>query len=67
MNTTILSVHRFRRVARRREREVQAWLDARRGYWLPEGPDIPVWVHGARVERAGLLQYAVVGTDVKGR
>lgn len=68
--THVVSVHPFRRVARKRERAIQAWLDEgrplRAGVIPDEHQRIPEWANGARVERAGLLQHAVIATEQKG-
>lgn len=63
----ILSVHVFRRQARKRERALQAALrhGGAFGEQWPEG--VPQWVRGVRVEKAGPLQWAVVGTHLRGR
>jgi hypothetical protein len=61
--TKVISVHPFRRTARRRERELQAILDLGQGHNL-EG--VPIWARGVRVEKAGALSYCVVATSYKG-
>lgn len=57
----IVSVHRFRRVARVRERVLQRRLNTG---WRPD--DQP-WARGARVQSAGRKQHAVVLTEHRGR
>lgn len=69
MKTTVLSVHVLRRAARARERDVQEWLDAGRPlrFHMPENwKQIPDWATGARVEKAGPFQWAVVATSERG-
>lgn len=66
--THVISTHFTRRKARQVERLVQNSLDM--GEHEPNGmadPQIPLWAKGARVEKAGLLQWAVVATESKGR
>ena len=62
---SIYSVHMFRRTARKRERELQAWLDNGR-IGIPPGGVADVTAKGAHVEKAGIFQWAVVTTDYKG-
>jgi hypothetical protein len=64
MKTQIVSVHYFRRQARRKEREIQAVFDM----WPnSEWPlNAPWWARGVRVERAGPFQWAVVATEHRG-
>ena len=64
--TEIASIHPFRRSARKRERDLQTWLDTRRAGKPPGGKPVPIWAKGARVEKAGRLLWAVVLTDHKG-
>lgn len=79
--THVLSVHRVRRVARRRQHRIQNALDgmARMGIGVaaPDGfftlpqfgapkDRLPVWTHGVKVERAGAFQHAVVATERRG-
>lgn len=59
----ILYVTPFRRRARKMERQIQAALDEGRA---PDLVTPPAWVQGVRVERAGLLSWAVVGTANRG-
>ena len=61
--TMVLSVHPFRRTARRKERKLQNLLDNERSN---ASLGLPTWVRGARVEKAGPMMYAVVGTDNRG-
>lgn len=64
--TKVLSVHRLRRTARQRERELTVSLAHRsnRGERLMlEASGVPQWARGVRVEKAGLLQWAVVATE----
>jgi hypothetical protein len=56
----IIAVTPFRRRARTMEREIQHALDTHQPTSLPD------WVHGVRVEKAGLLQWAVVATENRG-
>lgn len=67
----VFSVHRLRRVARLREREIQAALDAGRvGSLLHESDRKLLMEHpevrGVRVVPAGLFQHAVLGTEGRG-
>lgn len=78
MPDSIISVHPFRRTARKRERAIQAWLDDRlqgieiiskHGFFqVPvnraqtEIVSVPAWARGVKVVKAGTLQYAVVPT-----
>lgn len=75
--TRIVSTHWFRRVARDRERELQALLDRVYDGGVPDPTKVservalrdarvPEWARGVRVEKAGMLQYAVVATEHKG-
>jgi hypothetical protein len=77
--TEIASVHVFRRTARRRERELQGLIDGlARDRIRTDGPyftvglrsgdtvKVPVWARGARYQKAGLLQHAVVFTETRG-
>lgn len=76
--THTLSVHRLRRTARKRERKLQLVLDqdlaprsidGRRRSTYVDGDVIgmPGWTEGVRVEKAGMLQWAVVATEHHGR
>lgn len=73
LRTHIVSVHAFRRVARHQERELQRWLEFTRtagdGHLEArlEARDLPAWVRGVRVEKAGRFQWAVVATEKVGR
>jgi hypothetical protein len=65
----IVSVHPFRRTARKEERRLQRVLDAYHEVHviLDDAPaDLPLWAHGVRVERAGAFQHAVVATERRG-
>jgi hypothetical protein len=63
--TQILSVHHFRRSAEVEERRLQRTLDE--GYLpLVEGNQIPRWVKGARVRKAGLFQWVVEANEWRG-
>lgn len=75
-HTKVISVHHVRRVARSRERTLQAALDfggpdAVRRFGvqtdLATAAGWPVWARGVRVEKAGLFQWAVVATEGRGR
>jgi len=61
MQTQIVSVHAFRRVARKEERRIQELLDSGEAM-----PDVPTWARGAKVQKAGTFQHAVVLTENKG-
>ena len=64
----ILSVHPTRRRARKLERQVQAWLQGGRASDPPDTiVPVPEWVRGARYQKAGRLQHAVMGTYLRGR
>lgn len=77
--TQTVSVHRLRRTARRRERKLQAELDAllasphqTNGSTITVYVDgkpvkLPTWARGVRVEKAGLLQWTIVATEHVGR
>jgi hypothetical protein len=70
-STEVLSVHLFRRAARKRERELQAWLDSGRlgvepGHNEPAYRPVPSWAEGVRVDPAGVFQHAVVATVERG-
>ena len=77
--THTLSVHRLRRTARGRERDLQAHLDALlESRVQTNGPtitlyaggrpvEVPTWARGVRVEKTGLLQWTVVATEHRGR
>lgn len=78
--TQTLSVHKFRRTAQDRERELTNVLvtaeaivkdnpepqvaDAIRELLKSNG--IPEWARGVRVEKAGMFSYSVVATEHKG-
>lgn len=73
-HTQVLSVHRLRRTARRRERGLQQILASRQRF-APASSDetidtpygnLPLWARGVRVEHAGPFQYAVVATSHRG-
>lgn len=73
----IVSVHKFRRAARKREREIQHSLDVVGTYdpnktvvslekaALHEA-NVPSWAKGVKVVRAGLFQHALVATRNRG-
>lgn len=61
--TQVISVHRLRRVARKKERELQYDLD---GGHSRIDLGLPAWTNGVRVEKAGFFQHAVVATSRKG-
>jgi hypothetical protein len=78
--TKTLSVHKFRRTAQDRERELTQVLDTAQeivknnpepqvasaiGNML-EANGIPEWARGVRVEKAGMFSYSVVATEHKG-
>lgn len=72
--TQAVSVHKLRRVARKRERMLQQVLAARTHFApagsndtqdTPYGP-LPLWARGVRVEKAGAFQWAVVLTEERG-
>jgi hypothetical protein len=72
--TEAISVHKFRRVARHRERMLQQVL-GERVYFAPVesvqtqdtpyGP-LPLWARGVRVERIGPFCFAVIATEERG-
>jgi hypothetical protein len=75
--TEIISVHTFRRSARKVERMATRVLNMREEaktspFTSPDielwrgGPVLPGWAGGVRVEKAGLFQHAVVATVNKG-
>ena len=59
--TQILSVHKFRRTARKLERKLTAELEAQ-----PSGLDWLPWARGVRVRKAGPFQYVVEATAWQG-
>lgn len=70
----VISIHKSRRKARQRERELQRLLNLR--YETPDHASanaalsiarVPRWAQGVRVDHAGLLQYVVVATVSRGR
>ena len=66
----IVSVHKFRRTARKRERELQAQIEEfqRLGYlekFLFDNA-LPNWTRGVKVEKAGWFQWTVVATPNRG-
>jgi hypothetical protein len=63
--TKVISVHKYRRVARWHERRLQRRLKA--GWWDPEPQGLPGWARGARVERVDGGMFAVVLTSHRGR
>jgi hypothetical protein len=77
--TKALTVHRVRRTARREERRLQDELAKReRGgvsrasrplvtVYDADGNLVPDWAKGARVEKIGLFQFAVIATESRGR
>jgi hypothetical protein len=62
--TEAVSVHKFRRTARKRERRLQGALDA--GVWIDDFNDIPGWTQGVRVEKIGRFCFAVIATEKPG-
>lgn len=80
--TRVLTVHRLRRTARRLERRLQADLNSGairpihfhtdEAYRIYDRGDllatvnIPRWMCGVRVERAGFFQWTVVATSHRG-
>jgi hypothetical protein len=60
--TKPLSVHKFRRVARLKERKYQKVLD--KGMWKPD--ELPGWARGVRVRKVGSFQYIVEATSWEG-
>lgn len=71
--TKVMSVHKYRRVARWHERRLQkkiARAAAKGIYWTPDA-GYPFWARGARTERVpgvhdGDVQFAVVATSHRG-
>lgn len=69
MRTHIVSVHPFRRVARKQERNIQSWLDDGRPIRLGmpyEWDLIPDWANGAKVQKAGRFSHIVEVTEERG-
>jgi hypothetical protein len=64
--TKTVSTHVFRRVARRRERELQAFLDMKPAALEYRGFLVPDWARGARVESSGPFQHSVIVTSWRG-
>lgn len=71
-DNAILYVTPFRRLARRREREIQQLLDDR-GLTQSEGAanelldkGVPPWAKGVKVVKAGRFSWAVVATEARG-
>jgi hypothetical protein len=67
--TVILSVHKFRRTARKRERELQALLTEYAGDEIRDllkGYVIPAWARGVRVDKAGPFQWVVIASSHRG-
>jgi len=67
--TQVLSVHKFRRSARRKERQATAEIAGSRHkpvWTTPILAEKPSWATGARVEKAGRFSYAVVWTEWMG-
>lgn len=74
--TKVHSIHRARYWARHMERQLQDALDVVNGAYDPatygeahellDKQDVPGWARGARVEKAGFFQWAVVLTSHKG-
>jgi len=62
--TQVLSVHKFRRAARAKERRIQPALEGMAARRISAG--IPSWASGVRVEKAGLFSWAVVATERPG-
>jgi hypothetical protein len=66
--THVLSIHYVRLFARLRERELQFLLD----HHTDDGPvrlngiELPGWVRGVRVEKAGRFSWALVLTSERG-
>lgn len=69
----VISVHKTRREARKRERQVQMVLD--QAYADDADPvallalqtvGIPRWARGVRVQRAGFRQHEVRATEERG-
>ncbi len=82
LKAEVLSVHKTRRPARRRERAIQHALDGMRAGGIsvkidPDGtyrppqigaPDValPAWTQGVRVQKAGPFSYCVIATPTRG-
>lgn len=75
----IVSVHKLRSAARKRERELQEALDVLGGFEMGMAAmtngearglllhwDVPDEARGVRVEHAGFFQHAVVATENRG-
>jgi hypothetical protein len=60
----IISVHKLRFMARRKERRLQKLLDLGAPVHAEEG--LPYWARGVRVQKAGRFQWAVVATVTRG-
>lgn len=63
----ILSVHVFRRQARKRERALQDFLRHGAAFGEPWPDDLPKWARGVRVRKAGRFQWVVEATENRGR
>jgi hypothetical protein len=74
--TEAVSVHKLRRAARKRERELQRYLSIS-GWYVEGGPTddeakglqpygLPIWARGVRVERIGPFCFAVIATEERG-
>jgi len=66
VKTSVASVHVFRRAARKKERQLQAWLDRNPSSKDKFDSAVPDWAQGVRVEKAGFFQWAVVYTSERG-
>lgn len=67
--TQVLSVHKFRRTARRKERAITADLErsAHTPIWTTALlAELPNWASGVRVEKAGVFSWCVVATERPG-
>ncbi len=63
--TEAVSVHKFRRTARKRERVLQGALHYGYPSQLPSA-GLPEWAHGVRVEKAGRFCWVVIATEKRG-
>lgn len=67
--TQVLSVHKFRRVARRKERAITAELErsAHTPVWTTALlAELPNWARGVRVDKAGAFCWVCIATEDRG-
>lgn len=66
VRTEILSVHKFRRNARKREHYFTGCIIHGGAYGEPWPEGLPEWAKGVRVRKAGAFQYVVEATNWTG-